>query len=99
MSNICITCTKNTPKCPYKHKAWSSDKSFYPSEKDPDVKYCDKKGNCKYHDEIQLTLDEIIHGLETDIHNFFPTSDRDWAILILAKKQAIDKLKELKDEN
>ena len=97
MSNTCITCTKNTPECHYKHKAWSPDKGFYPSKNDPDVKFCDEKENCLYHDEIQLSLEEIIHGLETDMNNFFPKSDRDWAILILAKKQGIEKLKELRD--
>lgn len=29
MSNRCITCTKNTSECHYKHKAWSSVKGFY----------------------------------------------------------------------
>jgi len=98
MSNTCTTCTKNTPECPYKHRAWSLDKGFYPSKTDPDIKYCDHKKNCLYHREIQLTIDEIIRGLEIDIHNFFPASEKDWAILILSKKQAIEKLKEIKDE-
>lgn len=93
----CLSCDKNTPKCPYKHMAWNEITGFYPSSLKAAKKYCDKHGNCKYHKDVQLSLDEIIFGLKFDKHTMQPKNDREWAAILLCKEQAIEKLKKLKE--
>lgn len=95
--STCLSCTKNTPACPYKHMAWDNVLGFYPSSLNAAEKYCDEDDNCKYHEDIQLSLDEIIFGLKFDKDTMMPKNDREWAAILLCKEQAVEKLEKLKE--
>lgn len=95
--STCLTCAKNAPTCPFKHIAWDSVIGYYPSSLDAAAEYCDEDDNCKYHEDVQLSLDEIIFGLQFDKHTMSPKNDREWVAILLCKKQAIEKLEKLKE--